>query len=442
MTLRPFQIRDVAEVQRAFREGATSVLYQAPTGSGKTHTAAEGVIAPSVAKGRRVVFLAGLEEIVLDTTRRLRAMGLAASAILDGRAEDLAAPVQVASQQTLVSWVARGVDLPPADRVILDECRCASAETLTALLSQLRARGALLLGLDATPARGDGQGLGAFERLVCGPRISDLIAAGHLVRPVVFSPSRVLDALAEDPAAVVRERLRGRRAVVFATSQTEATRIAHDLTAAGEPALAVLASTPKAERRRAAERIEAGDLHHLVTVDALKAGFDCPRLDAVVLGGLYSSVSDYLQICGRGGRTRPGKADCLIYDLRGSVYLHGLPDADRVWSLEGEQGKPRSAPGLRRCADCHAIFEPSARCPRCGSALVSDPRPVRVQRAELHEQQRGTEAEIERAREALRVGVLAIQRHRPHWSTELCEKVYVKRAPAWVRSALGVSRAA
>lgn len=155
--LRPYQVDLIARVQAAYREGAQAVCAQSATGSGKTHCAAAGIIAPSLARGRRVLFLADLEEILFDTVGRLRALGLPAAAITRGRAEDPTAPVQVASQQTLTSWLARGVELPPADRVILDECHGSSATTTRALLAALRGRGARLLGLTATPARGDGQ---------------------------------------------------------------------------------------------------------------------------------------------------------------------------------------------------------------------------------------------------------------------------------------------
>jgi hypothetical protein len=116
--LRPYQRDTIARVQAAYREGARSVLMQLPTGGGKTHCAARGVIAPSVARGRRVAFVADLEEIVDDTAERLRAMGLVVGTVKAGRAGDAQAPVQVCSLQTL----ARRMDaLPDAERVIIDE---------------------------------------------------------------------------------------------------------------------------------------------------------------------------------------------------------------------------------------------------------------------------------------------------------------------------------
>lgn len=436
MTLRPYQVDLIARVQAAYREGATAVCMQSSTGSGKTHCAAEGIIAPSLARGRRTLFLADLEEIVLDTRDRLVALGLPAASILDGRASDPTAPVQVASQQTLTSWLRRGVELPPADRVILDECHGSSAATTRALLAALRARGAKLLGLTATPSRGDGQPLDEFDRLVCGPSMRDLIAMGALVRPEVIAPDRYLDkGVAQDPARVMwRAGKAGRRAVGFVPAAHEAERIAALLSQHGQPTAAVLDTTPKGVRRLMRARLLRGDVQHLVTVRALQKGFDAPVLDTAVLASGGTTIVGFLQTIGRVLRSHPGKTDALVYDLRGYVYLHGLPEWDRPWSLEGTQGRATAsgAPDLRRCKDCHAVFAPAARCPRCGSAMVTDPRPLRIQRAELYAQS-GIAPKVRAGGYLVAIEKKMIERG---MKPEVAALVARKKAPAWVKEAL------
>lgn len=385
--LRPYQRDAVARVQDAFREGARAVCLQLPTGAGKTHLAARGVIAPAVARGRRVIFLADLEEILLDTVARLRGLGIPCAPILAGRAEDPSAPVQVASQQTLTSWLARGShEIPPADRVILDECHGAPARTTRELLALLRSRGALLLGLTGTPARGDGLPLDEFDTLICGPQPRELVREGALVPCEVLAPPAMQDALAMDPVEAVRALGHGRRAVIFVPNAAEARRIADALTAHGDACEAVLDSTPSDERRGVRARLASGQTRHVVTCRALVKGFDAPVLDCAVLTS-QGSITSYLQSIGRVLRPCPeaGKRDALVIDLRGAVYVHGLPLDDRTWSLAGAQGQSTTTreAGLRRCRACHAIFPPRTVCPRCGSSLVADMRPLRVQRAEM-----------------------------------------------------------
>lgn len=434
MTLRADQADVIARVQAEYRApGVTSVCLQSSTGWGKTHAAAEGVIAPSLSRGRRVLFLADLEEIVLDTVDRLKRLDVPAASILKGRASDPTAPAQVASQQTLVSWLKRGVELPPADRVILDECHGAAARTTRELLTVLRGRGALLLGLTATPSRGDSLPLDEFDRLVCGPQPRALVSSGALVPVEVLAPPGLQQGVAMDPVdAVLTGPARGRRAVIFAPHAQEATRIAAALTDGGQPSMAVLDSTATKHRRAVRGCLESGELRHLVTVRALQKGFDAPLLNCAILTSA-GTVTSYLQSVGRVLRPSRGKSDALVLDLRGAAYVHGLPLDDRTWSLSGQQGQSQDGrPNLRRCKDCHSVFPVARRCPRCGSFSLSDPRPLRVQRAELVAQS-GIPVGVRARRYVEGVERCMVARGmQPH----VASRVAREKAPQWVKEAL------
>lgn len=426
MSLRPYQRDLIARVQSAYREGARSVLMQLPCGGGKTSTAAGGVIAPSVARGRRVVFVADLEELIDDTAERLRALNLPVGVVKAGRAADPTAPVQVCSLQTLAR---RAGDLPPADRVILDEAHIAGARTVRDVLAHYR--DGLVLGLSATPSRGDGQPLDEFDRIVCGPQVSELVALGALMRPIVYAPERVLErGIARDPVDLVLSERADRRCVIFAQTGAEADRIAGDLTAAGHSTIAVLTGMDRIERRGVRARLESGEVRSLATVRALQKGFDAPMLDCAILTTLGSEVST-IQSEGRVMRPYAGKPDPIVDDLKGATWLWGLPDDDRVWSLEGAQGRPVREPtaGLRRCASCHAVYPPATRCPRCGSIHVTDARPLRVQRAEMFE---ASGLSIESRSKLYREG---IERKllRAGKSAFVAAKIAAKAVPPWER---------
>ena len=193
MTLRAHQIDLRTGVYRAIANGHDAVLAQAPTGFGKTHMVVEGIIAPSIAQGRRFVFAAHLEELIDDTAGRHRAMGLPCGVVKSGRAADPAAPVQVASTPTLAAMLARGEALPLCDRLIIDEAHRASSRTLREIIGFYRARGTKILGLTATPARGDGLPLDEFDRIVCGPQPGELVRLGALVPCEVIAPLDVLE---------------------------------------------------------------------------------------------------------------------------------------------------------------------------------------------------------------------------------------------------------
>ena len=262
------------------------------------------------------------------------------------------------------------------------------------------------------------------------------------------APLDVLErGVAMDPVEAVTTYASGRRAVVFAPNNAEAQRIAADLTALGQPTMAVLDSTPKDQRRQVrarlalwtTDRAHPDALQHLVTTRALQKGFDAPCLDVCVLTSECSIVS-FLQSIGRVLRPSPetGKVDALVVDLRGASLIHGLPLWDRMWSLEGGQGRyvgqdGEEIPNLRRCQECRALFAPRTVCPRCGSVHQVDLRPLRIQRAEmfaastvsLEVRARGYLAGTERA--MVRRGM------RPEKAAVMARE----KAPEWVRKALG-----
>lgn len=388
MALYPYQTRAISGAQDAYRAGSKAVLLQMPTGAGKSHAAIGGIIVPTVARGRSVIFVAHLEEILDDAAGRIRSEGLRVGVIKSGRTADPHAPVQVCSTPTLARMLERGDALPSADRVILDEAHRAASSTNRAILDHYKSTGALVLGLTATPARGDGQPLNEFERLVCGPSVKELIAWGNLVPARVWAPGRVLDkGVARDPVELVTSECMDRRCVIFAPDGAAAVQIAEQLNVAGYACETVLDGTPGEVRRGVRARLASGETRGIVTVRAVIEGFDAPVLDCAILCGAFTTITPWLQAIGRVTRSFPGKTGARVYDLRGAVYLHGLPEDDRVWSLAGEQGRSTAdrEAGLRTCRACHAVFPPVTRCPRCGSVLIADPRPMRVQRAEMFE---------------------------------------------------------
>ena len=184
------------------------------------------------------------------------------------------------------------------------------------------------------------------------------------------------------------------------------------------------------ERRGVRARLESGEVRSLATVRALQKGFDAPMLDCAILTTLGSEVST-IQSEGRVMRPYAGKPDPIVDDLKGATWLWGLPDDDRVWSLEGAQGRPVREPtaGLRRCASCHAVYPPATRCPRCGSIHVTDARPLRVQRAEMFE---ASGLSIESRSKLYREG---IERKllRAGKSAFVAAKIAAKAVPPWER---------
>jgi DNA repair protein RadD len=185
--LRPYQTDIAAEFERHVERGDRSILLVAPTGSGKT------VIAAAIIAGtaRRVLAIAHRREIVNQTSDKLTARGVAHGIIQSGDEKKLRpmAAVQVASIQTLHARAIRSSTMlmPRADLLIIDEAHHACAMTYKKVIEAYP--NAIILGLTATPCRGDGRGLGGiFKIMIECPQVPDLIEQGYLVKARVYAP--------------------------------------------------------------------------------------------------------------------------------------------------------------------------------------------------------------------------------------------------------------
>src|SRR3979411_3195125 len=77
--------------------------------------------------------------------------------------------------------------LPPADLVIIDEAHHSSAHSYFKVIESYPQ--AVIIGFTATPARGDGRGLGGiFKAMIEMPQVAELIEQKHLVRSRVYAP--------------------------------------------------------------------------------------------------------------------------------------------------------------------------------------------------------------------------------------------------------------
>ena len=77
------------------------------------------------------------------------------------------------------------------------------------------------------------------------------------------------------------------------------------------------------------------------------------------------------------------------------------------------------------------MFPPARKCPVCGSAQVSDPRPVRVQNREHWEvSTMPVERRVELYRARIRDSLL--KAGKPAW---LAEKIASRAVPAWAKAA-------
>lgn len=396
MILRLYQIDAIHRLRALIAAGRRRLILQAATGAGKTVMAAE-IIRRGVAKGSRVLFLAHRRELIRQAADKLIDFGVSPGIIMRGEVGDSWLPVQVASRDTLLARAIRStrVKLPPADIVIPDECHRTMSTGYRRILDAYPR--AVVVGLTATPVRGDGLGLGDyFEGMVQTVPVSQLIAEGHLVSCRIFAPhvpdmsgvkisngewteggsASVMDrpSLVGDAVRHWLEHARGKQTVVFGTRVTHSIHLCQRFKAAGVQAEHIDGEMDTAARDEILARFKRREVQVVCNVDVLTEGYDCPQIEVLVDCQPCRSLRKTLQKWGRIMRPCEGKTHALILDHAGNVLRHGYPDEDREWTLtttermeereqrEREEGRRKEPFACPRCA---AVY--SGRiCPECG----------------------------------------------------------------------------
>lgn len=359
MTLRDYQLRALDEAGGHFARGARAVLLQLATGLGKTRTAVHACQRHLEKGGRGVLFVAPRRELVTQAT-----------AAFGGPHPK----IHVRTIQSLTE------DVPDASLVVLDEARHYLSDEWSKLREKLP--DAFYLGLDATPERSDGRGLGTmFDAIVPGLPVREAIRLGYLVAPEVVRPDRALEAgeLAQGVVDAYEAHAPDTKAIVFLPSVAEASRIATAFRERGVLASHVSGEMPdKARDGILADFASDGGLRVLTNAQLLTEGYDCPDVETVILARGFGTAGAYLQAVGRALRPAPGKTKALILDLRGISHVHGDPDEPRTYHLSGKAVRRKGeGEDVRFCPVCGAPTATQA-CEQCGHAGEMRLRPPRV----------------------------------------------------------------
>jgi superfamily II DNA or RNA helicase len=404
ITLRPYQSDGIQTIRKYYAEGVKSLLYVLPTGAGKT-VLFSAIAESSQRRGKRVLILCHRVELVDQIVAALKefnvqpdiiAAGYGRRTRMTGRYQQSAAPVAVASVQTLVN---RLDDLAPPTLVICDEAHhCAAGNTWSQILR--RYTDAKVLGVTATPVRLDGRGLGAhFNKLIVGPSVRTLIEGGYLAKPRVFAPPTVdtsglhiragefrigeaealmdVPSITGDAIAHYKRHADGLPALVFCTSVAHADHVAQKFREAGIIAVALNGSTNADVRRMAVADFRRGAIRVLVSCDLFSEGFDVCGVHAGIMLRPTASEGLHRQQCGRILRTAPGKAHAIILDHVGNTQRFGLPDEDREWALTYDVSKKKTNKTLnaRVCPKCWAASPARATiCVECKHPFEVKPR--------------------------------------------------------------------
>lgn len=400
IVLRDDQELVVGEARDFIRQGFKRILVQAPTGFGKTVVGSFMVLG-AVQRRKRVTFMAHREELIQQAARTFKSLNLEPGFISASFTPNPHALVQIAGVDTLRNRLEK---VPVPDMLVVDECHHAVSPSWRKVIDYYHSRGALIVGLSATPKRLSGEPLrDCFDVMVKGPRVADLIARGSLCEYDYFCPPPMFDlagvkkvhgeysssqlaAKCDKPEIIgnavehYQRLLPGKRAIVFAVNIKHSNNIVNQFRAAGIPAAHVDGETPTAERKAKIAAFERGEILVLSNVSLFGEGFDVKACDAVIMMRATASEALFLQMCGRALRPHEGKRALILDHVCNAgmwsngdfVRKHGFPDDDREWTLDGREKKSRGPKesnddlNIQQCTQCYSVHERAPQCPFCG----------------------------------------------------------------------------
>lgn len=344
MQLRPYQAEAKDAILQEWSVGHQRTLLVLPTGCGKTVVFAK-VTEEQVRKGGRVLIMAHRGELLTQAADKLKAATGLDSVLEKAESSCLGStvPVTIGSVQSLAQD--RRLARFPEDYftdIIVDEAHHCLSDSYRKILDHFPK--ANVLGVTATPDRGDMKNLGEFfdsrayeytmtrairEKYLC-PIKAQLIPLELDIQNVAvsggdFKADDVGNALEPYLEQIAKEMVRycqGRKTVVFLPLIATSQRFCDLLNHYGMNAVEVNGNSP--DREQILRDFEDGRYDVLCNSMLLTEGWDCPSVDCVVVLRPTKMRGLYQQMVGRGMRLSPGKENLLLLDFLWMTARHDL----------------------------------------------------------------------------------------------------------------------
>ena len=389
MKLRPYQAEAKAAVFEQWDKGALKTLVVLPTGCGKTIVFAK-VAEDCVRQGYRVLILAHRGELLEQAADKIK------------KSTNLGCATEKAEQTCLGSWFRITVGSVQSMQrekrlsqfsenyfnvIIIDEAHHCISDGYQKVLQHFPS--AKVLGVTATPDRGDMRNLGEFfESLAYEYTLPKAIREGYLSPIKAMTIPLQLDlsgvsiqsgdfkagdiATALDPylhqiADEMMKYCRDRKTVVFLPLVKTSQKFKEILNEKGFKAAEVNGESK--DRAEVLEAFDKGEYNVLCNSMLLTEGWDCPSVDCVIVLRPTKVRSLYSQMVGRGTRLCEGKSHLLLLDFLWHTERHELcHPADLICekkevarkmteNLEGTAGCPMDLEEAERKASEDVIAE-------------------------------------------------------------------------------------
>ncbi|WP_345951985.1 DEAD/DEAH box helicase [Mucilaginibacter sp. PAMB04274] len=355
-TLYDYQEKDIQTLFDKMEQASCNykLLYQLPTGGGKTVIFSE-IANRFISKyDQKVMILTHRQELCNQTSATLKSFGLK-NKIINSAVKQLSRKDKyrcyVAMVETLNNRIADGlVDTDEIGLLIIDEAHHNSFQKLLDKFSNAR-----IIGVTATPFSSDINSpmRSTYNELVIGESIISLIEKGFLAKPAIWRydvelntlqtgahgdfTTSTSDDLYSSPAMLdlllhaYQEHSKNKKTLIFNNGIFTSKAVCKMFSDAGYDTRHLDNETSATERAEILKWLKVTKGAILTSVSILTTGFDEPSIQTVILNRATTSLTLYHQMIGRGSRRLPNKKNFSIIDLGNNTDRFGAWNAEVDW---------------------------------------------------------------------------------------------------------------
>lgn len=332
-----------------------NILYQLPTGGGKTVIFSEITRRYILNTGKKVLILTHRIELCRQTSGMLNDFGVI-NKVIDSKVKDL--PDQgdfacfVAMVETLNNRLQDNkLEVGDIGLVIIDEAHYNSFRKLFKYFEK-----SVILGVTATPLSSNIKlpMKDNYNELLIGNSIPSLINKGYLAKATTYTYDVRLNSLKvgingdytvsssemlytnffmqEKLLYAYEEKSRNKKTLIFNNGINTSKHVKETFTRAGYKVMHLDNTNTEQERRDILHWFKTVPNAILTSVGILTTGFDEPTVDTIILNRATRSLTLYHQMIGRGSRVLPTKKDFTVIDLGNNAQRFGLWDNFVDWA--------------------------------------------------------------------------------------------------------------
>lgn len=323
-----------------------NLLYQLPTGGGKTVIFSQIVREYIQRYNKKVLILTHRIELCKQTSKMLSEFGVI-NKIINSKVKELPDQEEymcfVAMVETLNNRLHdEKLEISDIGMVIIDEAHYNSFRKLFKFFSNC-----FILGVTATPLSSNIKlpMKDNYRELIVGDSISSLIDKGFLARANVYSYDVGLQSLKvgingdytvksseelysnmsmqEKLLSAYMEKSQGKKTLIFNNGINTSKEVYETFRNAGFPIRHLDNTTSKQDRKQILKWFKHTPDAIVTSVSILTTGFDEPSVETIILNRATKSLTLYFQMIGRGSRVLPGKSEFTVIDLGNNMARFG-----------------------------------------------------------------------------------------------------------------------